>query len=156
MDRWVAPRKRVTSPTWGPPPPCKQVLTPSDFFLTPGGKTSATRVNIPQVKWFKVEPSVRRSLSPLKDLLGPNTKKKIMHIVFNLSLEDCDTQKKKIKNKGYANLLGGVSEWNKRIATNESLAWIIALCPNLHLKKSCWGVITSKELLKIFEYDQGL
>ena len=27
MDRWVTPPKRVTSLTWGPPPPCKQVLT---------------------------------------------------------------------------------------------------------------------------------
>ena len=26
MDRWVTPSKRVTSPTWGPPPPCKQAL----------------------------------------------------------------------------------------------------------------------------------
>ena len=26
MDRRVAPLKRVTSPTWGPPPPCKQAL----------------------------------------------------------------------------------------------------------------------------------
>ena len=24
MDRWVTPPKRVTSPTWGSPPPCKQ------------------------------------------------------------------------------------------------------------------------------------
>ena len=29
MDRRVTPRKRVTSPTWGPPPPCKQALTTS-------------------------------------------------------------------------------------------------------------------------------
>ena len=27
MDRWVTPSKRVTSPTWGPPPPCKQALS---------------------------------------------------------------------------------------------------------------------------------
>ena len=27
MDRWVTPPKRVTSPTWGPPPPYKQALT---------------------------------------------------------------------------------------------------------------------------------
>ena len=27
MDRRVTPPKRVTSPTWGPPPPCKQALT---------------------------------------------------------------------------------------------------------------------------------
>ena len=26
MDRWVIPAKRVTSPTCGPPPPCKQAL----------------------------------------------------------------------------------------------------------------------------------
>ena len=26
MERWVAPPKRVTSPTWGPPPPSKQAL----------------------------------------------------------------------------------------------------------------------------------
>ena len=31
MDRRVTPPKRVTSPTWGPPPPCKQAFrrTPS-------------------------------------------------------------------------------------------------------------------------------
>ena len=26
MDRRVTPPKRVTSPTWDPPPPCKQAL----------------------------------------------------------------------------------------------------------------------------------
>ena len=26
LDRWVTPPKRVTSPTFGPPPPCKQAL----------------------------------------------------------------------------------------------------------------------------------
>ena len=26
MDRRVTPPKWVTSPTWGPPPPCKQAL----------------------------------------------------------------------------------------------------------------------------------
>jgi len=26
MDKGVTPPKRVTSPTWGPPPPCKQAL----------------------------------------------------------------------------------------------------------------------------------
>ena len=26
VDRRVTPPKRVTSPTWGPPPPCKQAL----------------------------------------------------------------------------------------------------------------------------------
>ena len=27
MDRRVTSPKRVTSPTWGPPPPCKQALS---------------------------------------------------------------------------------------------------------------------------------
>ena len=27
MNRWITPPKRVTSPTWGPPPPCKQALS---------------------------------------------------------------------------------------------------------------------------------
>ena len=26
MDRWVTPPKRVISPTWDPPPTCKQAL----------------------------------------------------------------------------------------------------------------------------------
>ena len=33
MDRRVTPPKRVTSPTWGPPPPCKQTLTRSTQHL---------------------------------------------------------------------------------------------------------------------------
>ena len=32
MDRRVTPPKRVTSPTWGPPPPCKQAL--NEFILS--------------------------------------------------------------------------------------------------------------------------
>ena len=36
MDRRVTPPKRVTSPTRGPPPPCKQALKPSnELILTP-------------------------------------------------------------------------------------------------------------------------
>ena len=31
MDRRVTPPKRVTSPTWGPPPPCKQALKYSEL-----------------------------------------------------------------------------------------------------------------------------
>ena len=32
MDRWVTPPKRVTSPTWGPSPPCKhRPLNTGDF-----------------------------------------------------------------------------------------------------------------------------
>ena len=31
MDKRVTPPKRVTSPTWGPPPPCKQAVS-HEFF----------------------------------------------------------------------------------------------------------------------------
>ena len=31
MDRRVTPPTRVTSPTWGPPPPCKQALRKHDW-----------------------------------------------------------------------------------------------------------------------------
>ena len=34
MDRRVSPPKRVTSPTWGPPRPCKQALNTSLFYLS--------------------------------------------------------------------------------------------------------------------------
>ena len=44
MDRRVTPPKRLTSPTWGPPPPCKQALR----------KTSIQRYEIPQNRPFSI------------------------------------------------------------------------------------------------------
>ena len=32
MERRVTPPRRVTSPTWGPPPPCKQALSEIDIL----------------------------------------------------------------------------------------------------------------------------
>ena len=89
--------RRVTSPTWGPPLPCKQALTPSDFFLIPGGKNSATTKNISQVNQSR---TIRHLLISLDTpSLPPTTEKKNdMHIIFNFSLEDRNTQK---KNKGW-------------------------------------------------------
>ena len=34
MDRRVTPPRRITSPTWGPPPPCKQALSESPKQLS--------------------------------------------------------------------------------------------------------------------------
>ena len=34
MDRRVTPPKRVTSRTWGPPPPCKQALIGTVIYVT--------------------------------------------------------------------------------------------------------------------------
>ena len=41
MDRRVTPPKRVTSPTWGPSPQCKQALRSNNIIsaLGPGLKT---------------------------------------------------------------------------------------------------------------------
>ena len=33
MDRWVTSPKRVTLPTWGLPPPCKQALTSGSLMM---------------------------------------------------------------------------------------------------------------------------
>ena len=33
MDRRVTPPKQVTSPTWGPPPPCKQALSGAKYVV---------------------------------------------------------------------------------------------------------------------------
>ena len=33
MDKRVTPPKRITSPTWGPPPPCKQALR--NYWIRP-------------------------------------------------------------------------------------------------------------------------
>ena len=35
MERRVTPPRQVTSPTWGPPPPCKQALRPKNKFSDP-------------------------------------------------------------------------------------------------------------------------
>ena len=40
MDRQVTPPKRVTSPTWGPPPPCKEARR-GDSFSTEGDSTNS-------------------------------------------------------------------------------------------------------------------
>ena len=40
MDRRVTSPKRVTSPTWGPPPPCKQALSRGDWL----GKSANIKV----------------------------------------------------------------------------------------------------------------
>ena len=37
MERRVTPPRRVTSPTWGPPPPCKQALSSNYILSCPSG-----------------------------------------------------------------------------------------------------------------------
>ena len=47
MDRRVTPPKRGTSPTWGPPPPCKQALIMLIFtFLSFLGFYNLSRVTL--------------------------------------------------------------------------------------------------------------
>ena len=54
MDRRVTPPRRVTSPTWGPPPPCERALYVNQ------GKRSVTR----------------------RFLIGENTKKALPYRLF--------------------------------------------------------------------------
>ena len=49
MDRWGTPPNRVTSPTWGRPPPCKKALRPA--FRPHETSESAHRNCSPN--WFK-------------------------------------------------------------------------------------------------------
>ena len=49
MDRRITPPKRVTSPTWGPSPPCKQVLSRAlngIEVMQNNGKERAARKNL--------------------------------------------------------------------------------------------------------------
>ena len=57
MDRRVTPPKRVTTPTWGPPPPCTQALsskkTPSRVIIAHGMKRGLIKISLrilPNVK----------------------------------------------------------------------------------------------------------
>ena len=43
MNRRVTPPKLVTSPTWGPPPPCKQAVRKTWLHEVPSDNTRATR-----------------------------------------------------------------------------------------------------------------
>ena len=47
MDRQVTPPKRVTSPTWGPPPPCKEARR-GDSFST---EAESTNIKGPIARW---------------------------------------------------------------------------------------------------------
>ena len=51
LDRWVTPLKRVTSPTWGPPHPCKQAL--SDLEMRDQTKKDVARLKMQKKKTLK-------------------------------------------------------------------------------------------------------
>ena len=52
MDRRVTPLKRVTSPAWGPPPPCKQALNHNSLSQAlPSAITSVKSVRRIAVKY---------------------------------------------------------------------------------------------------------
>ena len=104
INRGVTPPKRVTSPPWGHPLPCKQALTPSDFVLTPGGNNSATTIKVNLSRTI-----CRLSISLDTPSLPPTTKKKSCTL-SSISLCRTVIPRKKITNKGYANLTGRVSK----------------------------------------------
>ena len=45
MDRWVTPHERVTSPTWGPPLPCKQDLNANIGVIFDNTLTMSFHIN---------------------------------------------------------------------------------------------------------------
>ena len=50
MDRRVTPPTQVTSPIWGPPPPCKQALNLNNFkfkLVTISSKVESNRYGVP-------------------------------------------------------------------------------------------------------------
>ena len=70
MDRRVTPPKRVTSPTWSPPPPCKQALSlswaclRSDWFPIPYWEVmnnNSSGMNIILLTITYVKPSVHQT-----------------------------------------------------------------------------------------------
>ena len=48
MERRVTPPRRVTSPTWGPPPLCKQALKTRVFIKQSNVKTKAIKSSLPR------------------------------------------------------------------------------------------------------------
>ena len=50
MDSRFTPPKRVTSPTWGPPPPCRQALKVILDFLGKGGGGAKAARNFPFIQ----------------------------------------------------------------------------------------------------------
>ena len=48
MDRLVTTPKQVTSPTWGPPPPCKQALNSVKWQSMATGLFIAAAVSEPE------------------------------------------------------------------------------------------------------------
>ena len=53
MDRQVTPLKRVTSPTWGPPPPCKQAFTQVRHDESRVSHLQCGRENLEHLKYLR-------------------------------------------------------------------------------------------------------
>ena len=62
MDRRVTPPKRVTSPIWGTPPPCKQALSRAMFFFSTGTRIALRRPKMPRTR---NKPKIETRNSPL-------------------------------------------------------------------------------------------
>ena len=62
MDRRVTPPRRVTSPIWGTPPPCKQALSRAMFFFSTGTRIALRRPKMPRTRY---KPKIETRNSPL-------------------------------------------------------------------------------------------
>ena len=66
MDRRVTPSERVTSPTWGPPPPCKLGISQCKSFKLwrPNRlQSQVSQTGKQSLFWFKIGLPQRKSLS---------------------------------------------------------------------------------------------
>ena len=94
MERRVTPPKRVTSPTWGPPPPCKQALSGEVLFTTlirghsPNILVSNIKANgvyVMKRKFVEAREVLINKNSPMTSTLidiQPNNSRHILHVVF--------------------------------------------------------------------------
>ena len=77
MDRRVTPPKRVTSPTWGPPPPRKQALRiRTQGYDSKGTAYSVFSLTWPasmQIYWNKRKRSHKKRVQLLQDWFGTPT-----------------------------------------------------------------------------------
>ena len=129
MGRQVTPPKRVTSPTWGPPPPCKEARR-GDRFSTEGDSTNSMG---PVARWnFTLDVTVVTGqpccLVHSSPRVRPHTGRKLhglLNQMQNFSLRSSGTRRK--QNFEFLGLK----------VTQQSSLLPFALSPPLFFRLSC-------------------
>ena len=71
MDRQFTPPKQVTSPNWGPPPPCKQALIHLEIMLDGGAHPDFVIYDGKQAPWTDEACNIVSVPRQLRDLDSP-------------------------------------------------------------------------------------